>query len=371
MITGRVKSKTNNLYKIGVVGMGLIGGSLIKALKLKGKYTDITAVDIDEQALQQAYNEKMISYYSLDIKTLADRDIIFVCVPPGKITSIIKSLYPWYKGLVTDVSSVKTKIYYTIVKDFPDLRYLPVHPMAGSERIGYQASDVSLFENAPFIICTTDSEHKNYNEDDVNILKEIAEMIGSRPIVMDVDYHDRSVGMISHLPHMVAYALVKFIADSENEVLKDIAAGGFRDITRIASSDPDLWADIISESDIIVSELIDGYIDILKELSNKINNKTDLISIFADAKHYRDNMLINAGKKERVQLWVDVDDKPGIIGRIAVVLGDNNINIKNINIQDNREYEGGCMRITLASSDDALIAEKILKNEDLKVRIVC
>ena len=132
MITKKVKSRTNNNYKIGVVGMGLIGGSLIKSLKIKGKYNDISAVDIDERVMKQAFDEKMISSYSLDIKFLSDRDIIFVCVPPKKTIAIIKSLCPWYKGIVTDVSSTKTKIYDTIVKDFPDLRYLPVHPMAGS-----------------------------------------------------------------------------------------------------------------------------------------------------------------------------------------------------------------------------------------------
>jgi len=370
MIKGENQIKTDGFYKIGIVGMGLIGGSIIKALKIKGKYNDISVVDIDEKVMEKALEEKMISTYSFEIKSLSDRDIIFVCVPPKNTTEIIKSLHPWFKGLVADVSSAKTKIYKSIVKDCPGLRYLPVHPMAGSERVGYQSSDLNLFENAPFIICTANSENINYSEDDLNILKSIAVSIGSKPILMDVDKHDKAVGMISHLPHIVAYALVKFVADSGNDVLKDIAAGGFRDITRIASSDPDLWADIINESDVIVSDLINGYIDILKDLSQKTYKKQDLISIFSDAKKYRDNMLIDAGKKDRVQLWVDVDDKPGIIGKIAVILGDNNINIKNINIQDNREYEGGCMRITLASSDDAMIAANILEKENLKVRIV-
>jgi len=370
MINGEKVIKTNNFYKIGVIGTGLIGGSIIKALKVKGRYNDISVVDIDERVMKQAFDEKMISSYSFDIESLSDRNIIFVCVPPKNTTEIIKSLCPWFKGIVADVSSAKTKIYKSIVKDCPGLRYLPVHPMAGSERIGYQASDLNLFENAPFIICTTNSENKNYTDNDLNIIKSIATSIGSRPILMDVDKHDKAVGMISHLPHIVAYALVKFVADSGNDVLKDIAAGGFRDITRIASSDPDLWADIIFESDDIVSELINGYVDILKELSQKTCKRQELFSVFKDAKHYRDNMLIDTGKKDRVQLWVDVDDKPGIIGKIAVILGDNNINIKNINIQDNREYEGGCMRITLASSQDALIAAKILENENLKVRIV-
>lgn len=362
--------------KIGIAGLGLIGGSLAKAFRMKAGIVNVSAVDINEDSMKKAFEEGIIVSYSSNIKSLENCDVIYLCVPPGKILEISDEISKWYKGIVTDVAGTKKKIYDYITARHPGLRYIPAHPMAGSERVGYMASDSNLFENAPFIFCkdkSGESISSEENEQDILLLEKLAESVGAIPIEMDVNRHDIAVGMVSHLPHVIAFSLVNLLRESSDETAKHIAAGGFRDITRIASADPELWTDIMCESKDALSSLIGEYINILAGVSKRLEGteKEKLVCEFAKAKEFRDTMHPAPAKKdEYVQIWVDVEDKPGIIGKIAVMLGDIGINIRNINIQDNREYEGGCMRITLSCYEDAKKAEEIFKINSIKARII-
>lgn len=366
--------KTNDI-KIGIIGLGLIGGSLAKAFSGRGKVFNIVAVDVNEISLKKAYEDKSISEYSTEITAIADCDVLFICVSPDKTKDILKEISPWYKGLVTDVASAKYKLYKYATNNFPNLRYIPVHPMAGSERVGYDAAKENLFENAPFIICTDfalNNEKDSYQED-IDLLKQFAHKLMARPIEMDINEHDKAVGLISHLPHIIAYSLVNLVKESNNESIKEIAAGGFKDLTRIASANPTLWTDIVCQSSDALVLLIDQYLDIMSEMRADLKDlkKESLEESFNSAKKFRDNLSSDSKAKNRyVQIWVDVDDKPGVIGQVAVILGENHINIKNINIQDNREYEGGCMRITLTSIEDAKKSVDILSRENLRSWIV-
>lgn len=355
--------------KIGIIGLGLIGGSIAKALTLRAKIRNILAVDLNEQSLLLASNEGNITTSSNGIRSVKDCDVVFLCVPPGSIPLIINEMATFYKGIITDVGSTKEKICEFVGTNHKDIRFVGAHPMAGSERVGYEASSESLFENAPYIFCR---EEHSRNED-FDTIKKLAVLMGAVPIEMTPEKHDISVGLISHLPHIIAYSLVSLVSSMDDETLRNIAAGGFRDITRIASSDPDLWTDIICESGKTMTSLIDQYIKVLTKISESLNNeaKGELHSIFHQAKEYRDDIArYSISKGGNVQIWVEVDDKPGMIGKIAVLFGDNKINIKNINIQDNREYEGGSMRITLSSIEDARLGSKLLDKEQLKYRII-
>jgi prephenate dehydrogenase len=355
--------------KIGIIGLGLIGGSIAKALCLRAKIKDIIAVDLNEQSILAAYNEGIISSYSNEIISLKECDIVFLCVPPGIIPSILDELASFYKGIITDVGSTKGKICDYVNNAHTGIRFVGAHPMAGSERVGYEASNENLFENAPYIFCRTEDSQN----DDIDTVKKLAILMGAVPIEMSPEKHDISVGLISHLPHIIAYSLVKLVSSTNDEVLKNIAAGGFRDITRIASSDPELWTDIICESGTTMTTLIEQYIEVLTRISDSLcrKDKGELHSVFQQAKVFRDDISRHSlTKGNTVQLWVEVDDKPGMIGKIAVLFGDNKINIKNINIQDNREYEGGSMRITLSGIEDAQLGAKLLEDENLNFRIV-
>lgn len=355
--------------RIGIIGLGLIGGSIAKALTLRAKIRNIHAVDLNEQSLDMALHEKNIKSSSNEIRSVKDCEVVFLCVPPGSIPPILDEMATFYTGIITDVGSTKAKICEFAATAHNDMRFIGAHPMAGSERVGYEASSESLFENAPYIFCR-DEHSRNA---DFETVKKLAVLMGAVPIEMTPGKHDISVGMISHLPHIIAYSLVSLVSSKDDETLRNIAAGGFRDITRIASSDPDLWTDIICESGVTMTSLIDQYIEVLTRISASLckNEKGELHSIFQQAKEFRDDITRHSIRKgSTVQIWVEVDDKPGMIGKIAVLFGDNKINIKNINIQDNREYEGGSMRITLSGIEDAYLGAKLLDREQLKYRIV-
>jgi prephenate dehydrogenase len=362
--------------QIGIVGLGLIGGSLAKAIRRKRGNITICAVDHNMSMLQQAQKEGVITSYSSDLSYLANCDVVFLCVPPGVIFEVICELSLFYTGIVSDVASTKEKICHFVENNYPAMRFVPGHPMAGSEKTGYDASTENLFENAPYLLCHfTDSLFDGFTKasPDFDTIKQFVEDIGARPYLLSPKRHDRLVGMISHLPHIIAYTLVDFIRNEEDDVLKEIAAGGFRDLTRIASSDPNLWTDIIMESGDSSADLLDSYISLLADLSGtlKLKDQSALYKSFEKAKQFRDQMLFHTGnQKNTTQVWVEVDDRPGMIGKITVLLGDRGINIKNINIQDNREYEGGSMRITLSSMEDATRAGILLNSEGLIFRIV-
>jgi len=360
--------------KIGIIGLGLIGGSIARALTGKVGVRSVKAVDSDEDSLKKALSDSVISQYSLDLRTLDDCDLIYVCIPVGGIPALLDELSSWYSGIVTDVASTKENIVSYARSRHPAMRFIGGHPMAGSEKVGYAASNGNLFENAPYILCPKRAESLPDSMDpDLQMVKDLAVRMDAVPIEMTPKDHDAAVGLVSHLPHVVAYAIVDLVLSKGDSRLKTIAAGGFRDITRIASSDPGLWADILCDSGASIVELLEEYIGILTEMKDTLGrrDRASLYKTFSNAKKYRDQLPMAANAKNQpVQLWIEVDDKPGMIGRIAVLFGDRGINIKNINIQDNRAYEGGSLRITLSSLADAEAGAEILKKEKLTVRII-
>lgn len=391
-----MEDKSIQSIKIGIVGIGLIGGSIARALTGKAGIKSVSAVDSDEAALKKALSDGSITKYSMDLKDLSDCDLIYICVPVGFIPSMLDNLSSWYSGIVTDVASTKEQIVAYAGIHYPNMRFIGGHPMAGSEKVGYASSNENLFENAPYILCNKIQESDSNSpgmsicnsqidikrqmlqndvsfENDFDTVRKLAILMDAVPVEMNPKEHDIAVGLISHLPHIVAYSLVNAVQSRGDDCLKSIAAGGFRDITRIASSDPALWTDILCDSGKTIAELLEEYIIILNGMKDalKRQDRQTLFNMFSKAKNYRDQLpLTPHSRNQPVQLWVEVDDKPGMIGRIAVLFGDHGINIKNMNIQDNRAYEGGSLRITLSSIDDAKLGAELLKKEMVTVRII-
>ncbi len=360
--------------RIGIIGLGLIGGSIARALTGKVGVHYVCAVDSNEVSLKKAMRDGVISHYSMALRTLKKCDLIYICIPVGDIPPLLDELASWYSGIVTDVASTKGNIISYVKSHYPGMRFIGGHPMAGSEKVGYAASNGNLFENAPYILCPAHAGSRSKAmEHDLEMVRSLALRMDAVPVEMTPADHDKSVGLVSHLPHVIAYAIVDLVLSKRDPQLKVIAAGGFRDITRIASSDPALWTDILCDSGSSIIELLDEYIEVLKGIKGAldIRDRIALHKKFSNAKEYRDQIPLTANaKNQQIQLWIEVDDKPGMIGRIAVLFGDHGINIKNINIQDNRAYEGGSLRITLSSLSDAKAGAEILKKEKLPVRIV-
>lgn len=358
--------------KITIIGLGLIGGSIAKALHERIGMKNITAVNRDMKSIDEALMDGTISRGFCELNEYAlDADIIFICTPVKNTFEYLDALSGKVKPgcIVTDVSSTKGEIirHVNSMKNPPC--FVGGHPMAGGEKTGYSSGYSHLFENAYYILTPC----KSTNEDAVETMKLIISALGAIPIIMDADKHDRIVGSISHLPHIIASALVNTIRelDAGDGMMQVLAAGGFKDITRIASSSPEIWESIVMSNRTNILYALDAFINTLTESKNYIlkNDKDKIFDFFSLARDYR-----NAIPSDRIGLIspsntisVDVVDRPGIIGEIAVILGENCINIKNINVSNSREFEHGCLRITFSDNESTKAAFELLKKAGFNV----
>ena len=194
----------------------------------------------------------------------------------------------------------------------------------------------------------------------------MVESIGAIPLTLSAPQHDMAVGAISHLPHVVAYALVNSIRpqNDHDRLLQRLAAGGFRDITRIASSNPDMWESICLNNREALLALLDKFQYILSEFRNSLETKDKeaVLSFFSQAKEYRDSFdqNIRGLMPNGYVLTLDVPDKPGAIAKVSVILLSEGINIKNISISNIREYEGGVLHIMFANENERQHAKEVL-----------
>ena len=237
------------------------------------------------------------------------------------------------------------------------------HPMAGSEKTGYQAATAYLLENAYYILTPTAKTDTTV----LHAFRDYIASLGSVPMIMDAKTHDHATASISHLPHIIAASLVNLIreTDDENETMKTIAAGGFKDITRIASSSPVMWQHICASNREQILTLIDRYTEELNTMRSLIaeRKEKEIYDFFSHAKDYRDSITItSSGPLRKVfECYCDLIDEAGGIATIATILASNNISIKNIGIIHNREFENGVLRIELYEEEALNCAIALLR----------
>ncbi len=230
---------------MAIIGVGLIGGSLSRVCKEKNLTGKITGFGRNESNLKKGVELGVIDSYSLDLKdAVRDADIVLLATPVRAMVDIVKMMIPHLKGgtIVTDVGSVKGYLVDKIEELLPkDISFVGGHPIAGTERSGVESSFLTLFKDSNCILTPTEKT----NGEALKKIEELWHTAGAKVILMDAKDHDRILAAISHLPHLVAYALVNTIGDiDEDDNLLSLAGGGFKDFTRIASSDPVMWRDI-------------------------------------------------------------------------------------------------------------------------------
>lgn len=361
-----------DVSSISIIGLGLIGGSLAKAFRHEYKNLKIYAVDNCTESLRLAEREGVLDKgFTNCCEEIWNSDVIFICTPVSKTIEYVNELsHKLKKGsILTDVASTKGDLFtYIDGLDNPPL-FVGGHPMAGTEKSGYQNSFAHMFENAYYVLTPT----KGSSEDVIKTLKELLRGIGAIPIVVSSWEHDTVTGCISHVPHIIASALVTLAKNTENSqgLVKLLAAGGFKDITRIASSNPSMWKDVVISNGPVIVKLLEDYKRIVDDMINNINSgkNDEIYSFFENAKTFRDGFsnIATGLLPKNFELIVDVTDEPGIIGRIATLLGNSGINIKNINVSNSREYEQGCLRITLSDQTNTDKAFEILKESSYMV----
>lgn len=344
----------------GFIGLGLIGGSIAKAMRLNLPDTKIIAYDINRDTLSLAKEEGIADITTEKIdEHFADCDYVFLCAPVSKNDENVKTLARFLNKhcTLTDVGSVKTEIHTHIEALGLTGQFIGGHPMAGSERFGFANAKALLLENAYYILTPT----KDVPPEKITAYEKLVRSFGAIPLVLSFEEHDYVTAAISHLPHVIASGLVNLVRDSDSKegTMKLIAAGGFKDITRIASSSPVMWQQIcLTNTDNIVKLLTD-YIEALLQIKEKLQEKDAdaLYSFFDEARSYRDSFIeASSGPiKKSYSLRVDIRDETGALASIATMLALNNINIKNIGIVHNREYEEGILRIEFY--EEAAIAQ--------------
>ena len=356
----------------GFIGIGLIGGSVAKALRRVYPGCKIIVYNRGAKPRVMAKNDGTanIAIDKVD-DTFQECDYIFLCTPVERNVEYVKTLKDIIKKdcIITDVGSVKTNIHESVSKLKMETNFIGGHPMAGSEKTSYEFANDRLLENAYFAVTPTDKVEQSYIEEYTKIISDI----GAIPISITYKEHDRVVAAISHLPHIIASSLVNLVKhnDSDSEYMKTIAAGGFKDITRIASSSPEMWEQICMTNNTNISEMLGLYIDDLKTIQNELDTKNgqainDLIS---ESRDYRDNLdeHNNSIIQRSYSIFCDIIDESGAIATIATILATNGVSIKNIGIVHNREHEEGVLKISFYDEVSANKAIEQLERHRYKV----
>lgn len=357
---------------ISIIGLGLMGGSLAKAFRQRSGQLRIYAVDSHNPSLRLAEEDGVINKgFNKCCYEIYNSDIIFLCTPVRMAVGYISQLSGRVKEscIITDVASTKGEICAYVEGLGGAPVFIGGHPMAGTEKSGYSNSFSHLFENAYYVLTSV----KTSTESALSTLESILKSIGAITIAVSPEEHDMVTGCISHIPHIAASALVTLARVKENSsgLIKLLAAGGFRDITRIASSNPTMWENVVLSNSRIVTGLLYEYKEIIEKIidSIKSSHKQEIYDFFDHAKTFRDSFSAISSSliPPSFELEVDVKDEPGIIGKIATLLGNSGINIKNINVSNSREFEQGCLRITLPDKVNADKAYEILSDFSYKV----
>lgn len=365
-----------NEFRIGFIGFGLIGGSIARALKKINSNYNICAYDYHKQKpssdLQAALSDKVLDFVTASLNEgLPDCDIIFLCAPVLANIEYLKQLKPIIKPscIITDVGSVKSNIHAAIEELNLEYQFIGGHPMTGSEKTGYLNSYALLLENAYYILTPT----KKTPENKLKLLNELVEKMGSIPVILNAVEHDEITAAISHVPHIIAAQLVNLVhdLDDKSEKMRALAAGGFKDITRIASSSPTMWQNICLTNASVIKRSLDRYIEYLREASDALS-RTDgdyLYKIFDTAGEYRSSIPNkSAGLMKRVfEIYLDIMDEAGAIATIATLLASNQISIRNIGIIHNREFEEGVLRIEFYEEKAEVNAAALLKKYNYRI----
>ncbi len=374
-----------NEKTIGFIGLGLIGGSIARGLKRFNPDIEIMAYMRTRSRLEQAKADGIVDVILEGISPELSRcDVIFLCTPVEYNAQYLAALKPLLKegAFITDVGSTKTSIHEEVRRLGMESVFAGGHPMAGSEKTGYEHSTDHLLENAFYIITPSGGlspeDSGALPEDSADPLcrrlTAIARAIGAIPMLLDYQEHDKVVAATSHLPHIVASSLVNLVRDSDdsNGTMKQVAAGGFKDITRIASSSPEMWEQICVTNQEPIAQILERYIQSLTGILKEIRAASHpaLHELFESARDYRNSFTSRAKGPlaPDYSFSVDVVDEAGAISTIAVILAAKGINIKNIGINNNREQGEGALRITFYEKDAMETARERLLHYHYEIR---
>jgi prephenate dehydrogenase len=355
---------------ITIIGVGLIGGSLALAIKQRYPAARITGVDRPE-VIRKAIKRNAIDKAGKNLRDgCRNADLVLMCVPVRTITELMPvvadSITP--STLVTDAGSVKYEIVRKAERLFPDGNFIGGHPMAGSELVGIEAANPLLFQNAIYILTPS----KKTKKSSVRRLANFYESLDARVLLMDASAHDSVVSAVSHLPQLAAVALTNTIGKFHKMASSHLtlAAGGFRDMTRIASSPYSIWESILIANKKETGKSLRLFIKQLEKMAESLDsNPARLAGDFRDSRKLRSRIprSMKGFLSPLVELSIFLEDKPGELARLTASLAKGNINIKDLELLKVREGRGGTFRLSFENRTVASQAALLLQKEGFDV----
>ena len=286
--------------KVCIIGCGLIGSSLARAIKKNGLSNKIVSSNRSDTVNKKVIELKIVDESSPDTKKMAeDSDLIIIATPLSSYENVILKIKDTLKNgtILTDVGSVKENIINLVDKAIPkNVSWIPSHPIAGTEESGPEAGFPELFENRWCILTPS----KTAKEKDIKLLETFWNKIGSKVDIMEAKQHDYILSITSHIPHLIAYNIVNTslnIQDEKKSTIVKYSAGGLRDFTRIAASNPIMWRDVFIQNKKNTSKIIDKFIENLEDLKKAIENEDGkkLEQVFTKTKKIRKE-IVEAGQ---------------------------------------------------------------------------
>lgn len=356
-----------------IFGLGLIGGSLASSIKKAQPDSRILAYNRNASVVDDAIKEGIADYAlsGPSDSALSGCDMIFLCAPTGVNINLLEELKDNISPecIITDAGSVKVGIHEKARALGLTDRFIGGHPMAGSEKTGLKNATDHMFENAYYIL----TPEKDVPAEMIQKYKSLVESIHALPLILSCEEHDYITAAISHLPHVIASSLVNTVhdLDGSEEHMKKIAAGGFKDITRIASSSPEMWENICVHNKDNISKVMDVFIDHLIRARDHMNADDGpyINRMFAASRDYRNSFSDSSyGVLKRVyRIYCDIIDESGAIATIATILAVGGISIKNIQILHNREFEEGVLRIEFYDEESSVKAAALLRQHRYQI----
>lgn len=335
-----------------VVGLGLIGGSIALALRRAG--WDVTGTDVSSLCVESAISQGIISGTDG-----SDSEVYFVATPSQIVCDVANGILISNSKpdiIVTDVAGVKESIVHSI----SDPRFIGGHPMAGSEMKGIEGSREDLFQAATWVLTPTElTPTETYAR-----LHAIVSSMGAAPLALPAVVHDRLVAMASHVPHLVAGALMNeaaHMAESDSALLR-LAAGGFRDMTRISAGEPSIWPNVLFDNSSAVLDGLDRVIRRLQHIRAVIaeRDRTSLMNELSTASVARRELPGRASiARDLLILRMPIDDRPGMLATITALASGQNVNIFDIEIVHGVEGTSGVLELSIERDDATRLNEAL------------
>jgi prephenate dehydrogenase len=347
---------------VTVIGIGLIGGSLCSALsRIDVEVTGVSSEPSIRRALELGIIDRGCGYEQLP-EALRGSEVVFICTPLLDIGERLPAVFEHAERgtIVTDAGSTKTVICGIAGKQAKrGIHFIGGHPMAGSERQGVDHANPYLFYDAVWVLTPLSSTPRR----STRRLSALLSGLGAKVMVLSPELHDRIAANVSHLPQLLAVSLINLLADKDDDLFRNLAAGGFRDMTRIASSSYRIWRDIILTNRSEIHRAIGDFQKSLQELSNNLEDDGYLDGSFDRARRERETIprYSKGFLAPLFDIRVSVEDRPGELAKITNIIYYNGVNIKDIEIVTIREGEGGILRLGFSLKSEAKQASEVLR----------